>query len=272
MENSLKKLNETLNALTTEQMGLEGDDLLTSLKAVKSVVRAIELIAKIGKVKPTDPTPPTEPTKPDITTEPEVVETEPEPTETTVTAEVIEEAPEAADIAEVPTEAVEAVEAAVESAVEASKPTEDYQQILTNIVRKAGTEDNSMFTIWGGDGLRWCDYPMDVLPYAGYNLSYNKYCHEKQRYISEVPLLNPAECRSNSRHHFSLEDSGKTTLYSGYNGGSGELKACIMRRRGKMSCLCLYKEQDKGEILKRGEVVRYIDSDMDGLKKVIFGL
>ena len=89
MERTIAKLNDALIAITADQQGMTGDDLLTSLKAVKSVVRAIELVSKVGKVD-TPPPPEKEPepeTEETSEVEPEVVET-PEPE--VVEAEVVE--------------------------------------------------------------------------------------------------------------------------------------------------------------------------------------
>lgn len=49
MKESIEKLNTALITMATEQQGLEGDDLLISLKAIKSVIRAMEMAMKIQK-------------------------------------------------------------------------------------------------------------------------------------------------------------------------------------------------------------------------------
>ena len=51
MTTAIEKLNEALNAITTEQKGLEGENLILSLKAIKIVVKAMETMAKITKVE-----------------------------------------------------------------------------------------------------------------------------------------------------------------------------------------------------------------------------
>lgn len=51
MTTAIEKLNEALNAITTEQKGLEGENLILSLKAIKNVVKAMETMAKITKVE-----------------------------------------------------------------------------------------------------------------------------------------------------------------------------------------------------------------------------
>lgn len=51
MTTAIEKLNEALGAIATEQKGLEGENLLLSLKAIKSVVKAIETMAKMTKVE-----------------------------------------------------------------------------------------------------------------------------------------------------------------------------------------------------------------------------
>lgn len=47
--NAIEKLNEALGAITAEQKGLEGENLILSLKAIKIVVKAMETVAKITK-------------------------------------------------------------------------------------------------------------------------------------------------------------------------------------------------------------------------------
>ena len=49
--NAIEKLNEALGAIATEQKGLEGENLLLSLKAIKSVIKAMETMAKMTKVE-----------------------------------------------------------------------------------------------------------------------------------------------------------------------------------------------------------------------------
>lgn len=95
MERTIAKLNDALIAITADQQGMTGDDLLTSLKAVKSVVRAIELVSKVSKVDEPTPPPEKEPEPEPETSEVETTETEetnePETEETNVVeAEVVE--------------------------------------------------------------------------------------------------------------------------------------------------------------------------------------
>lgn len=49
MTTAIEKLNEALGAITAEQKGLEGENLILSLKAIKIVVKAMETVAKITK-------------------------------------------------------------------------------------------------------------------------------------------------------------------------------------------------------------------------------
>ena len=49
MTTAIEKLNEALGAITTEQKGLEGENLILSLKAIKNVVKAMETMAKMTK-------------------------------------------------------------------------------------------------------------------------------------------------------------------------------------------------------------------------------
>ena len=49
MTTAIEKLNEALGAITTEQKGLEGENLILSLKAIRNVVKAMETMAKMTK-------------------------------------------------------------------------------------------------------------------------------------------------------------------------------------------------------------------------------
>lgn len=49
MTTAIEKLNEALGAITAGQNGLEGENLLLSLKAIRNVVKAMETVAKITK-------------------------------------------------------------------------------------------------------------------------------------------------------------------------------------------------------------------------------
>lgn len=51
MTTAIEKLNEALFAITAEQKGLEGENLILSLKAIKNVVKAMETMNKITKVE-----------------------------------------------------------------------------------------------------------------------------------------------------------------------------------------------------------------------------
>ena len=49
MTTAIEKLNEALGAITEVQKGLEGENLILSLKAIRNVVKAMETVAKITK-------------------------------------------------------------------------------------------------------------------------------------------------------------------------------------------------------------------------------
>ena len=49
MTTAIEKLNEALGAITEGQKGLEGENLILSLKAIRNVVKAMETVAKITK-------------------------------------------------------------------------------------------------------------------------------------------------------------------------------------------------------------------------------
>ena len=249
MMNAIEKLNEALSTMTTEQMGLEGDDLLNSLKAVKSVVKAIETLAKIGKAMPTEPTePPTDKAEPEFTEE-------------------------------IPAEAVENVEQEVEQATDdmdafiaevrkTNAVSEASMEILRKLVGEA--EDNSMFTIWGGEKMGWCDYSLNKI--ARPNSASATYNNDgMQYYINEMDLLNPAYCRGNSRHHITAYNDGRLEIST--DGKSGTLRAAVIKRRGKPSCLCIYKEEEQKIVANKavGSVTHILKAGMDDLKKAIFG-
>lgn len=54
MTTAIEKLNEALIAITEGQKGLEGENLILSLKAIKNVVKAMETVAKMTKEEKED--------------------------------------------------------------------------------------------------------------------------------------------------------------------------------------------------------------------------
>ena len=171
MTTAIEKLNEALGAITEGQKGLEGENLILSLKAIRNVVKAMETMAKMTKV--------------------EKVEKESEETE----AGDVEDTEEKHD-EEPPVEAVEYVEEAeqevkeeeqeVEKSIEEVKAEKPVKWVFSKAV-KIDTFERMCEKAWADSGLqdesikkavhdelsKW--YKMSLKsPWAGY-MRYYKY-------------------------------------------------------------------------------------------------
>lgn len=266
MENAVKKLNEALVTITSQQTALNGDDLLASLKAVKAVVRAVEMLTKI--------TPAVE--EPVQQVEPAVEETVQEP----IPEQAVEQVEQA--VAEAVAEAEQAEEVPAEQ--EEHKPINpNGLKILSDLAQAA--EDKEHIALLGTDPLGWCEYPIEKVIEASQWVS-KKNDNTLWYHLSEVGLSNPTGCRLNSRHSFFLEPDGSLT-WCDYGKGEHEktIHFGIVKRLGKPSCLALFDSFDGDKVVTvfqkmfngkletfkpgKGKVVKMLD--INDFKQAVFG-
>ena len=232
MTTAIEKLNEALGAITTEQKGLEGENLILSLKAIRNVVKAMETVAKITKE------------------EKESEETEVGDVETA--EEKHEEEP--------PVEAVEDVEEAEQELDEYGLPqTDDLHR--SSYRRAMFAYDNApqdkkdiydelakysvkdYFMILGEGRSGWCEYSKEML-FDTSKVEQLKY--GKAFNLNEYTLHNPADCRYSARNYISFHEDGKMCL----NGMPCKV-ALVKRGRGGQ-WLALFDAQavDNGKVNK----------------------
>ena len=252
--NAIEKLNEALGAITEEQKGLEGENLLLSLKAIKNVVKAMETVAKMTKVeKESDKT--------------EVVDVE-------TAEEKHEEEP--------PVEAVEDVE---EEVKEAEQEVDEYGLPQTDDLHRSAyrmamfaydnaPQDkkdiydelakysvNDYFMILGEGRSGWCEYSKKML----FDTSKVKQLKDgKSFYLNEYTLHNPADCRYSARNIIAFHEDSVMCL----NGMPCKV-ALVKRGRGGQ-WLAIFDAQavDNGKVNK-AQILEYRDPEL--LKKLIFG-
>ena len=250
MTTAIEKLNEALGAITTEQKGLEGENLILSLKAIRNVVKAMETVAKITKE------------------EKESEETEVGDVETA--EEKHEEEP--------PVEAVEDVEEAEQELDEYGLPqTDDLHR--SSYRRAMFAYDNApqdkkdiydelakysvkdYFMILGEGRSGWCEYSKEML-FDTSKVEQLKY--GKAFNLNEYTLHNPADCRYSARNYISFHEDGKMCL----NGMPCKV-ALVKRGRGGQ-WLAIFDAQavDDGKVNK-AQILEYRDPEL--LKKLIFG-
>lgn len=257
MTTAIEKLNEALGAITEEQKGLEGENLILSLKAIKHVVKAMETVAKITKE--------------------EKVEKEAEETE----AGDVESAEEKHE-EEPPAEAVEDVE---EEAKEEEQELDEYGLPQTDDLHRMAYRralfayDNATqekkdvydelakysvkdyFMILGEGRSGWCEYSKKMLFDTSKveQLKYGKAFH-----LNEWSIHNVADCRYYTRNVISFHDDGIMCL----NGMPCKV-ALVKRGRGGQ-WLAIFDAQavDNGKVNK-AQILEYRDPEL--LKKLIFG-
>ena len=253
MTTAIEKLNEALGAITTEQKGLEGENLILSLKAIRNVVKAMETVAKITKE--------------------EKVEKESEETEVGDVEDTEEKHDE-----EPPAEAVEEVKEAEQELDEYGLPqTDDLHR--SSYRREMVAYDNApqdkkdvydelakysvkdYFMILGEGRSGWCEYSKEML-FDTSKVSMKE--NEKSFYLNEYALHNPADCRYSARNHISFNEDGKMYL----NGMPCKV-ALVKRGRGGQ-WLAIFDEQavDDGKVNK-AQIIEYRDPEL--LKKLILG-
>lgn len=257
MTTAIEKLNEALGAITTEQKGLEGENLILSLKAIKSVVKAMETMAKMTKE--------------------EKVEKEAEKTE----AEDVEKSEETHD-EEPPVEAVEDVD---EEVKEEEQELDEYGLPQTDDLHRMAYRgamcayDNATqekkdvydelakysvkdyFMILGEGREGWCEYSKYML-FDTSKVSTKE--NGKSFYLNEYTLHNPADCRYSARNHITFHNDGIMYL----NGMPCKV-ALVKRGRGGQ-WLAIFDAQavDNGKVNK-AQILEYRDPEL--LKKLIFG-
>ena len=253
MTTAIEKLNEALGAITTEQKGLEGENLILSLKAIKHVVKAMETMAKITKEEKV---------------EVEAVETEEGDVENV--EEKHEEGP--------PAEAVEEVKEEVKELDEYGLPQTDdlhrssYRRAMVaydnapqdkkdvyDELAKHSVKD--YFMILGEGRSGWCEYSKEML----FDTSkVEQLKHGKAFNLNGYTLHNPADCRYCTRNYISFNEDGKMCL----NGMPCKV-ALVKRGRGGQ-WLAIFDAQavDNGKVNK-AQILEYRDPEL--LKKLIFG-
>lgn len=256
MTTAIEKLNEALGAITTEQKGLEGENLILSLKAIKNVVKAMETMAKMTKA--------------------EKEEKESDKTE----AGDVETAEETHD-EEPPVEAVEDVEEEVKEVKEVEEyglpQTDDlhrsaYRRVMfayDNATQEkkdiydelAKYSVKDYFMILGEGRSGWCEYSKNML-FDTSKVEQLKY--GKAFNLNEYTLHNVADCRYYTRNHIAFFEDGKMCL----NGMPCKV-ALVKRGRGGQ-WLAIFDEQavDDGKVNK-AQILEYRDPEL--LKKLIFG-
>lgn len=257
MTTAIEKLNEALGAITAEQKGLEGENLILSLKAIKNVVKAMETVAKMTKE--------------------ENVEKEAEETEA-VDVEKYEEKHDE----EHPVEAVEDVEDGVngeeQELDEYGLPKTDDLHI--NAYRRAmfaydnATQEKKdvydelakysvkdYFMILGEGRSGWCEYSKKML-FDTSKVEQLKY--GKAFNLNEWSIHNVADCRYYTRNFIDFNEDGMMYL----NGMPCKV-ALVKRGRGGQ-WLAIFDAQavDDGKVNK-AQILEYRDPEL--LKKLIFG-
>ena len=254
MTTAIEKLNEALGAITAEQKGLEGENLILSLKAIRNVVKVMETVAKITKV------------------EKESEENEAGDVETA----------EGKHEEEPPVEAVEDVE---EEVKEEEQELDEYGLPQTDDLHRSAyrramfTYDNApqdkkdvydelakysvkdYFMILGEERSGWCEYSKEML-FDTSKVSMRE--NGKLFYLNEYTLHNPADCRYSARNYISFHEDGKMYL----NGMPCKV-ALVKRGRGGQ-WLAIFDAQavDNGKVNK-AQILEYRDPEL--LKKLIFG-
>ena len=257
MTTAIEKLNEALGAITTEQKGLEGENLILSLKAIRNVVKAMETVAKITKEEKVE--------KESEKTEAGDVETAEEKHEEEPPVEAVEEVEE-----EVKEEEQELDEYGLpqpddlhsssyrREMVAYDNATQDKKDIYDELA-KHSVKDYFMILGEGREG--WCEYSKEML-FDTSKVSMRE--NGKLFYLNEYTLHNPADCRYSARNYISFHEDGKMCL----NGMPCKV-ALVKRGRGGQ-WLAIFDEQavDGGKVNK-AQIIEYRDPEL--LKKLIFG-
>ena len=172
MTTAIEKLNEALGAITEGQKGLEGENLILSLKAIKNVVKAMETMAKMTKKENVE--------KEAEGTEVVEVESADEPHEEEPPVEAVEEVEE--EVEEEEQEVEQEEEKSIEE-VNAEKPVkwvfskklklDTFNRMCEKAWADSGLQDESIKKAVYDELSKW--YKMSLKsPWAGY-MRYYKY-------------------------------------------------------------------------------------------------
>lgn len=250
MTTAIEKLNEALGAITAEQKGLEGENLLLSLKAVKSVVKAMETVAKMTKVEKVE--------KESEKTEAGDVEDTEEKHEEEPPVEAVEEEEQELDKYGLP-KTDDLHRMAYRGAMCAyDNATQDKKDVYDELA-KYSVKD--YFMILGEGRSGWCEYSKEML----FDTSkVGQLKDGKSFYLNEYALHNPADCRYSARNHITFHNDGIMCL----NGMPCKV-ALVKRGRGGQ-WLAIFDSQavDDGKANK-AQILEYRDPEL--LKKLIFG-
>ena len=255
MTTAIEKLNEALGAITEGQKGLEGENLILSLKAIKSVVKAMETMNKITNVEKVESE---ENEEGDVETAEEKHDEEP-PVEAVEEAEqeVKEEEQELDDYGLPQTDdlhrsSYRRAMVAYDNATQEKKDV--YDELAKYSVR-------DYFMILGEGRSGWCEYSKEML-FDTSKVEQLKY--GKAFNLNEYTLHNPADCRYSARNHITFHNDGIMCL----NGMPCKV-ALVKRGRGGQ-WLAIFDAQavDDGKVNK-AQILEYRDPEL--LKKLIFG-
>ena len=255
MTTAIEKLNEALGAITEVQKGLEGENLILSLKSIKNVVKAMETVAKITKEEKVE----SEKTEAgDVETAEEKHEEEP-PVEAVedVEEEVKEEEQELDEYGLPQTDDLHSSSYRREMVAYDNAP-QDKKDIYDELAKHSVKD---YFMILGEGRSGWCEYSKEML-FDTSKVSMRE--NGKSFYLNEYTLHNPADCRYSARNYISFHEDGKMCL----NGMPCKV-ALVKRGRGGQ-WLAIFDEQAVDDRkVNKAQILEYRDPEL--LKKLIFG-
>ena len=247
MTTAIEKLNEALGAITERQKGLEGENLILSLKAIKNVVKAMETMAKMTKVEKVE----------SEKTEVVDVETAEEKHEEEPPAEAVEEEQELDKYGLPKTDDLH--RSTYRMAMFAYDNATQEKKDVYDELAKYSVKDYFMILGEGREG--WCEYSNKML----FDTSKVEQLKDgKSFYLNEYTLHNPADCRYSARNIIAFHEDGEMYL----NGMPCKV-ALVKRGRGGQ-WLAIFDAQavDNGKVNK-AQILEYRDPEL--LKKLIFG-
>ena len=247
MTTAIEKLNEALGAITAEQKGLEGENLILSLKAIKNVVKAMETMTKMTKEE-----------KESEETEAVDVETAEEAHDEEPPVEAVEEEEQELDKYGLP-KTDDLHRSTYRRAMFAYDNATQEKKDVYDELAKYSVKDYFMILGEGREG--WCEYSKGML----FDTSKVEQLKDgKSFYLNEYTLHNPADCRYSARNIIAFHEDGIMCL----NGMPCKV-ALVKRGRGGQ-WLAIFDEQavDNGKVNK-AQILEYRDPEL--LKKLIFG-
>lgn len=250
MTTAIEKLNEALGAITEEQKGLEGENLILSLKAIKNVVKAMETVAKMTKEEKEE--------KESEKNEVVDVESAEEKHDEEPPAEAVEEEEQELDEYGLPKTDDLHINAYRRAMFAYDNATQEKKDVYDELA-KYSVKDYFMILGEGRGG--WCEYSKGML----FDTSkVGQLKDGKSFYLNEYALHNPADCRYSARNHITFHNDGIMCL----NGMPCKV-ALVKRGRGGQ-WLAIFDAQavDDGKVNK-AQILEYRDPEL--LKKLIFG-